>query len=433
MSRSLKHPLQTSFHALRSNALVGPAAVLFISANIANVANLAFNMVFARVMGPAAFADLTLLLTLKLGVLSFLGALQFAFAEMAAKEKDITLSHRRAQSLSWQSLKFSIPAMFIIMALANYVSTALNFSSPAALCILALAVPFFLPMVIYRGLTQGLIDLPKIILSIQSEWIIRLFGSLILWKMEFGLTGIAVAVGLSIFAGFIFSTRKDDWNRPQPQRKATVDGQTKALGIAVMPYLILQIAQVLVLDSDIILAKVNFSAETAGLVAGLLLIQRVFFFAFLSCSTILQPFVAKQQDTDRSPKELLMLLGAIAIITALALVIILPNSDLIVRIMLGDEYAALSSIVWISALTGAVFIGSHLCAIYQIAKGKSFAAMVVLFFGIIQLLSLFAVNHFLPDIGLQAYFSFKLMIQVACTAILLGGILMPLNRDKQTT
>lgn len=427
MSLSLKLPLQ----ALRSNALVGPAAILFISANIANVANLVFNMVFARVMGPAAFADLTLLLTLKLGVLSFLGALQFAFAETAAKDKDVTLSHQRAYALSWQSLKVSIPAMFIVMALANYISASLNFSSPTTLCVLALAVPFFLPMVIYRGLTQGLIDLPKIILSIQSEWMIRLFGSLILWKMGFGLVGIAAAVGLSIFAGFIFSTRKEDWHLPRPRKIPVIDRQTKALGIAVMPYLILQIAQVLVLDSDIILAKVNFSAETAGLVAGLLLIQRVFFFAFLSCSTILQPFVAKQQDTEKSPKELLMLLGAIGIITALALLVILPNSDLIVRIMLGGEYAALSSIVWISALTGAVFIGSHLCAIYQITKGKSFAAMTVLVFGVTQLLSLFAVNHFFPDIGLQAHFSFKLIIQVACLATLLGGILMPLNRNKQ--
>jgi len=55
MSQSLKLP----FRAIKANALLGPAAALFISANIANAANLIFNMVFARLMGPAAFADLT--------------------------------------------------------------------------------------------------------------------------------------------------------------------------------------------------------------------------------------------------------------------------------------------------------------------------------------------------------------------------------------
>ena len=88
MSRSLT----LSFRSIRANAFIGPAAALFISANIANAANLVFNMVFARIMGPAAFADLTLLLTLKLGILSFLGALQFAFAELTAKESMVSQS-----------------------------------------------------------------------------------------------------------------------------------------------------------------------------------------------------------------------------------------------------------------------------------------------------------------------------------------------------
>ncbi|MEP4053005.1 MAG: hypothetical protein ABJN22_12245 [Litorimonas sp.] len=428
MAKSIKLPLK----AMRSNALVGPAAALFVSANIANAANLVFNMVFARMMGPAAFADLTLLLTLKLGVLSFLGALQFAFAELTAKESQGQQSYKRAHALSWRSLKFSLPAMFIVIALANYISGALNFSSPLALCVLALAIPFFLPMVIYRGLTQGLIDLPKIILSIQAEWIIRLFGSLILWKLGFGLAGIAAAVGLSIIAGFVFSTRKEDLKRLSPRKVPRLDPKTKALGVVALPYLILQIAQVLVLDSDIVIAKASFSPETAGLVAGLLLIQRVFFFAFLSSSMILQPLVAKRQADQKSPQELLLLLCAIAIITVAAMFIILPNSNLIVSVMLGCEYLALSSIVWISALTGAVFIGSHLCAIYQIAQGRGFAALIILGFSGVQLISLSAVNHFFPDIGLETYFSLKLLIQVICATILIGTILMPLRKDKLT-
>jgi len=125
-----------------------------------------------------------------------------------------------------------------------------------------------------------------------------------------------------------------------------------------------------------------------------------------------------------------MLLGAIFIITVAAIAIILPNSDLIVRLMLGDEFLALSSIVWISALTGAVFIGTHLCAIYQIAKGKSFAALIVLFFGGVQLISLSIINHFFPEIGLHSYFSVKLLIQVICAAALMGTIFMPVRKEK---
>ena len=134
----------------RNHSIMGPAVILFVSANIANAANLFFNMIFARLMGPVLFADLTLLLTLKLGALSFLGALQFAYSERTAKRENVKTSKINAHAISWQSLKFSVPVMVILIASANFLSSALNFSSPLALSLLALAIPFFFPMVIYR-------------------------------------------------------------------------------------------------------------------------------------------------------------------------------------------------------------------------------------------------------------------------------------------
>ena len=96
--------------------------------------------------------------------------------------------------------------------------------------------------------------------------------------------------------------------------------------------------------------------------------------------------------------------------------------------MLGEQYKDLSSIIWISALTGAVFILSHLCAIYQIAKGQTLAAKIVLLFGALQLFSLIAVNHLFPEIELYSYFSLKLAIQTMCAACLLGIILLPQSK-----
>jgi len=192
--------------------------------------------------------------------------------------------------------------------------------------------------------------------------------------MGFGLPGIAIAVGLSILAGFLFSTDRQDRRLFKQVQKAQNTVNVKALSITALPYLILQAAQIIVLDSDILIAKAVFSAEAAGLVAGLLLIQRIFFFAFLSCSTLLQP-------SDLSP------------------------------------------IIWISALIGTVFILSHLCAVYQIAKGKTYIAYIVLGFGCLQLFTLTAVNHFFSDIGLHTYFSLKLAIQIICALCLLGSVM----------
>jgi len=428
MSLTVKNQIKD----FQAHAILGPAAILFVSANIANAANLLFNMIFARLMGPALFADLTLLLTLKLGVLSFLGAFQFAFAEQSAKERHIPTSKLNAYALSWRSLKISVPIMFIIIASAGLLSSWLNFSSPWALAVLALTIPFFLPMVIYRGLAQGLIHVPKIVLSIQAEWIIRLAGSVLLWNMGFGLMGIAAAVSLSIFVGFVFSTDRQDWVASKTALNDQPTANAKALGTVALPYLILQLAQILILDSDILVAKAAFSAETAGLVAGLLLIQRIFFFAFLSGSMILQPFVAKQNNEDKKPKDLHALLLAIVALTGMALLLIIPNADLVVTLMLGKAYIQLSSIVWISALTGAVFIVSHLLAIYQIATGQKLAALIVLAFGFAQLIILTTVNHIFEGLELQSYFMIKLIVQVICAFCLLKLVMSPHRTPNRT-
>jgi len=184
--------------------------VLFLSTNIANVANLLFNMLFARVMGPAAFADLTFLLTLKLGVLSILAAFQFSFSKFTAIAKTDKSAQSTAIGLSRRSLLYSVPIMFIVLALADSFAGLFNFADVKSLIILALVIPFFFPMIIFRGLAQGRIDLPRIVGSMQSEWIIRLFGGVLLWQLGFGLAGIAFAVGLSLIAGMFFAMKRDD-------------------------------------------------------------------------------------------------------------------------------------------------------------------------------------------------------------------------------
>ena len=98
--------------------------------------------------------------------------------------------------------------------------------------------------------------------------------------------------------------------------------------------------------------------------------------------------------------------------------------------MLGDAYTELASIVWVSALTGAVFIVSHLCAIYQIAKGQKLAVKIVLGFGIAQLIILATANHIFEGLGLQSYFMIKLAIQIVCAICLLGLVMLPIRRPE---
>jgi len=113
--------------------LIGPAFIIFLSANIANVANLAFNMIFARVLSPAQFADLTLLLTLKLGLLSLFSAVQFGISDLVARERDRFKSKSFTALLGRKSFRYSLPLCLLIIVSAEFLGALLNFKDVAAL------------------------------------------------------------------------------------------------------------------------------------------------------------------------------------------------------------------------------------------------------------------------------------------------------------
>ena len=79
-------------HAPRLRAVAAivatPAVVVFLSSNFVNVGNLAFNMIFSRLMGPEMFGVLALILTIKLALLGVLGAVQMSVSQLVASSSE---------------------------------------------------------------------------------------------------------------------------------------------------------------------------------------------------------------------------------------------------------------------------------------------------------------------------------------------------------
>lgn len=399
--------------------LLGPAFIIFLSANIANVANLAFNMVFARALSPAQFADLTLLLTLKLGLLSLFSAVQFGISDMVAKQGNLKQSKTFAASLGWRSFRYSIPLCLLVIASAEFFGSLLNFKDVGALILLAMAIPLFLPLVIYRGLAQGRLDLPKMVGSFQAEWVIRLAGCWLMWMAGFGLFGITIALVGSIVIALLFSMDRADFKALATTRQATPAAQNCSLMWVTLPYAALFLAQILALDGDIFIAKSAFPAEEAGAAAGLLLIQRIFFFAFLSFATIVQPMVASPDFSDKENRTTLFrLLSAMAVISIIGLSVIAIKPDLFVQVFLGAKYLSLASLVVLAGVIGVTFMAAHLSTTVMIARGQRKAPLYLLGLVAVQYSAIVVLSIQNEDFGLTDY------IWTKAAVLVIGAVFM---------
>lgn len=356
--------------------------LLFISANVVNLGNLVFNVLFGRWLGPELFGDLALLLTIKLGLMSIFVALQIKITDYTAKLKP-------EESLQFQSwMRDQIRSAIIIAAaltlpliwLFYSASDKLPFSSPHLLPALALCFPVMVPLCLKRGIAQGEMALKNIILSAQAEMGVRLFGSALAWHLGFGLEGVAIVIAASIIAGYFFAGR----TAPAPKVSRT-QSHWKPIGLGLAPWAALQLSQVLHLDGEAIAAKINMSAQMAGEIAALDLIQRIFFFGCFALSAALIPLVAQAMRQDHPiwpvirPVFLLVCGCAIMFLAAL---LIMPK--IIVIVMFGEAFSPIAPIAWKAGLTAVIFTLTYLTATLGMTLGNHKIGYALLGLAILQ-------------------------------------------------
>lgn len=316
------------FGRLSTTALaLSPAAAIFVSSNIANVGNLAYNMLFSRWLGPELFGDLALLLTLKLGILAALTAVQMAVSKRVAAEDGATVTSAHARlarnALLWGGIALPICLFALWIAQAG---EALSLSEPGALMLLALALPFAMPLCLLRGVLTGRLQVGAVIRSTQIEMLVRLAGGALAWQMGWGLTGISAALALSIVLGWAVIARDvpatDPGATAQPASRQLIRGLT----IAALPFAFLQLAQVALLDGDLLLAKLLLTPVETGQLAVLGLFQRIEFFACFGLASVLLPTIglalARGESVLRAarPVALLFLLVSVPLMLAALLI-----------------------------------------------------------------------------------------------------------------
>ena len=386
---------ESSFIPARSFALASvltPALVLFISANLANAGNFAFNLLFSRLLTPAQFAELTFLLTLKLGLMSLFGAIQMATSGQVAAGR-LTSAHLQNGLLRRVWVLGTLALLPLVLVLA------LNTPGLNAALVLALALPVVGPLSLLRGLYLGQLNMPRSVASVQLEMMVRLGFSLLFWALGFGLPGLALALTLSIFAAWLPLTGSEKLPECRagdaralankaPADRAINSGAAIAtqIALAALPLAGLQVAQVLLLDGDIFIARARLSQDDAGVLAALNLIQRIQFFACFGLSMALFPAVLTAVREGRALRRVLWPIAALYLAVTLPLLLfagLMPGQ--LLDLVVGQAYSAGTPFVFFSCLAAALFTLTYLAMTLLIALKKVRLVAALLVFTIFQL------------------------------------------------
>ncbi len=396
-----------------------PALVIFVSSNFVNVGNLVFNMIFSRWMGPELFGDLAVVLTIKLALLGVLGALSSAVSQQVAAQeaKDADQSEQalaRINCICFVALWLTLPLIAVTLYVGS-VGTRLDLGSPNLLFILLGSVPFCAPLNILRGVALGRMDSAKIVLSANVEMAVRLGFGILAWQIGFGIEGVVTAIGVSIIAGW--AVLIDVLPTPQTPKVETRPLAAK-LGLAALPFALLQIAQVAALDGDIFLATRYLSDTETGYVAALSLFQRIQFFACFALASVLLPSVViaiREGRSYRSSVSMIAVLLACVSYALISLCILCP--EFLLTVLVGPEYAAASNLLVWAAAAAVFFTINYLIATFLMAQGRRIGVATVVAGSALQIGIMVAVASTSTS-DLAAMLSAKLFCQVGIAVVL---------------
>ncbi len=388
---------------------VSPEQLFMTSVLVVNGGNYLYNLILGRLLGPAAFADAALLITLLL-VLSFVG---MTFQLVTTK---FTILFSGEQWIAFANYMNKYAAIFGVLVgiavfyFSNDIQQLFNTQSSSMFMVFAVGIPMYFFMSIKRGKLQGKQDYTGLSVTYQSEMWSRLLLTLALLLFIPVNPAFLVAVGIVI--SFVFGLVPIKFKKISfaASKILTLENKKK-----VTTFILLtagyELTQIIINNSDVLLVKHYFNSLDAGLYASLALIGRVVYFvAWMFVMLLLPAVIEKRKEGKRTAPILFKYVGYISLLSVSIVTACYVFPEKIISLMFGEAYLAMSSLLWQYALATSLFAISNIFAYYFLSLDYY---IPVLLSGVLGL----------SQIGLIVFFHSSLEIVVQLQIIVMAALL----------
>ncbi|MFK7801785.1 MAG: oligosaccharide flippase family protein [Anaerolineae bacterium] len=399
ISKLPKLSIQSGLSRLRGNNPLAGGALLFVSMTLVNAGNYLFNLILGRWLGPAAFADLSLIVTLMLMITFITVTFQLTAARFSAIHTADDDSQQLASVRSWQlriAWGLGLVLMLVLGGGAFFWQTFFRTESVWPFIILAAGLPVYFAQGVDRGVLQGQTKFGRLALSYQLEMWVRLGFAILFVAIGWSVNGAVTGITLSFIAAWVIALGAKN---NLPKALAVSPETKKAILLFAWPVIIAHVSQILINNSDILIVKRFFEAEEAGLYAALALIGRIVFFATWSVVTVLFPIVAQKHKKGEPHRHLLYVSLAMVLFVSggiLIATIIIPG--FIVNVLFGAAYLSIAPMLWLYALATTVYALGNVIITYRLSTGDGLGSTIAVFGGVAQVVFLWLFHESLYQI-----------------------------------
>lgn len=359
--------------------------IFMLSVLIVNGGNYLYNLLLGRFLGPEAFSEAALLVTLLL-VLSFLGmTFQLAVAKFAVLFSGKEWSIFKTNSYRLSAIIGTVVAI-ILMLFSKQMQALFNSQNHWMFVIFGIGIPLYFFMSVNRGTFQGRQEFNKLSITYQTEMWSRLLITLAFIVLFDVQPGILVATGILI--SFVFGLFPSDAKGIDifKVEKLSEENSKKVSQFVVLTACY-ELTQIIINNSDILMVKHYFEAIDAGLYASLALIGRVVYFvAWMFVMLLLPTVVQKHKDGEPTAPILFKYVTYIGLLSTFIVLSCYFMPELIITLMFGESYLSMASLLWLYALATSLFAISNIFAYYFLSLDHYIPVVISGVLGLSQIL-----------------------------------------------
>lgn len=315
------------------NRIVGGSLVMLAGSITVSALNFGYNMVVARMLGKAAFAQAAAAVTMQLIVSALTLSFQLVCAKFVARNETDEEKSYTYRSLLRRSWIIGISVGIAMIAIAVPGSAWLQMSSPWTMIFLAIGMAFYVPLGVKRGGLQGVCRFRQLSMNFVLETIVKMVAAVALLYAGFGITGAVAAISISVVAAYFYPSI------PQEFRKQPKLGVPASFGEGVQA-IIFFVGQVVINNIDILLVNHFFRPEIAGLYAAVALVGRVLYIASWQVVSAMFPIAAAKKEPHE--KESWTVIGIplamVAAISVFFIGLVGLAPDFVLRVLFGAKF-----------------------------------------------------------------------------------------------
>ena len=407
--------------ALRQKLLEG-SLTLLAGSGLVGVANLVYNVVTARMLGPAGFAHVTAVYTL----LMLASAITLSFQAVCAKyvASHETLEDKAAifLSLHLKSWMASIALGLLLFLFNGLLTKYLNLPSPVLISLLAVGTAFYIPLGVRRGYIQGIHAFSSLAANLMVEGLVRLGGAYFLIKVGLGVNGAVLSSVIAVVASYFLA-------RPHPKLTSLPKVKIPIASGEGVQAAVFFAGQGAINNFDIVLMNHFFIPEQAGIYAAVSLVGRLINMFVWSVVNTMFPVSAAARSSDREARPVLfMSLGMVSILLTILILGLWAMPSFLWRTLFGAHFetanaGGLATLLILYAVATGIYSLSAVLISYEMSRKIANTSWLQLVFSGVLIVGIWALHH---SLGQVIYERLLLMV------LLFVVVALPLLRKEIT-